>query len=348
MSGSLPLRYQIELRRANLGRISCSWGMPLYSENGPRTTRSPSPPSTDSQDEDNYDEEIWEELDAAFRTQEANFIAEEYIDKVVPLDGLGFTSDTLGIPKTQSPTPLILPHQGRPAGPDFGSESPSPSIPSSSRPLVYPLSPIQPPEPDVQSEHLTSSSCSQANLPSNKCAQVDNSSTAVEIARASPTGRFFACEDQIRDLINRGAWVHGAVINTLGDLFCYGSRSQCRARRYEILPSWLFEWWNNSTKDQTAAQDCRRAHSDSFKKVASPVECRAWLVPVLLESHWYLLSLDWVDHRVRIYDSLAACNEPPPSQLEDFGIDVVKYADQDFDLGNQSWGVIAEQVCSLM
>ena len=346
MPGSLPLRYQIELRRANLGRISCSWGMPLYSENGPRTTRSSSPASNDSQDDDHYGEEVWEVLDVAFRTQEADFMVEEYIDKVVPLNGLEFTSDTLGIPRTQSPTPLILPHQRQPARPDFGSESPSPSIPSSSRPLVS-LSPIRPPAPDVQSEHPASPSCSQANLPP-KRAHVDNSSTAVEITRASPTGRFLACEDQIRDLINRGAWVHGAVINTLGDLFCYGSRSQCRARRYEILPSWLFEWWNNSSKDHTAAQDCRRAHSDSFKKATSPVECRAWLVPVLFESHWYLLSLDWMDHRVRIYDSLATHNEPPPSQLEDFGIDMVKYAVQDFDLGDQSWGIIAEQVCSLM
>ena len=343
MSGSLPLRYQIELCRVNLGRISCSWGMPLYSENNPRTTRSPSPTSTASQVDDNYDEELWEQLDAAFRTQEANFMIEEYIDNVVPLNGLDFTSDTLGIPKAQSPTALNLPPQGQLAGPDFGSESPSPSIPSSSRPLVYPLLPVRPPELDFQSEHPASPSCPQADLPS-QCVQVDNSSTAVEITRTSPTGRFIACGDQIRDLINRGAWVHGAVINTLGDLFCYGSRSQCRAWRYEILPSWLFECWNNSTKDQTAAQDCRRAHSDSFKKVASPVECRAWLVPVLLESHWYLLSLDWMDHRVRIYDSLATRNEPPPSQLEDFGIDLVKYADQDFDLGDQSWGIIAEQV----
>ena len=271
-------------------------------------------------------------------------MANEYIDEDVALDGLGFISDTLGISNIQTPTPIILPHQGQPAVPDFRSDSPSRPIPSSSRPLVYPLSPIRPSKPVLQSEYSASPSCSQATLPS-KRAQAD---TADEIASASPTGRFLACEDHVGALIDREAWIHGAVINTLGDFFCYGSRSQCRARRYEILPSWLFIWWNNSTKDQTAAQDSRHGHSASFKEVASPVECRAWLVPAHLNNHWYLLALDWIDCQVRIYDSLATCNKPPPSQLARFGTALVTYANQDFDLGHQEWVIIPEQVCSLM
>lgn len=360
MPGSLPLCYQIELRRANLGCISCSWGMlmgirsvlhpakPLYSENSSSTTRSPSPTSTDSQHNDNdVEEEVWEELDTAFRTQEAIFMANEDIDEDVALDGLGFISDTLGISNIQTPTPIILPHQGQPAVPDIGSDSPSRPILSSSRPLICPLLLIWPSKPVLQSEYSPSPSCSQATLPS-KRTQADGCSTADEIASDSPTGRFSACEDQIRALIDREAWVHGTVINTLGDFFCYGSRSQCRARRYEILPSWLFDCWSNSTKDQTASQNCRRNHSASFKEVASPVECRAWLVPALLNNHWYLLALDWIDCQVRIYDSLATCNKPPPSQLAGFGTALVTYANQDFDLGHQEWAIIPEQVCNLM
>jgi hypothetical protein len=320
---------------------------PLYPEDGPMTSRSSSPASTSSQHDEDYADEVWEELDATFRTQEANFMAEEYIVEDIPLDRLGLMSDTLGTPTTQTPTPL--PHRLRLAVPDLRSESPSPSsiVPSSSRQLLHPLSPVRLPDPDLQSEYCASPSCSQAALPS-KRAQVDGNSAGIEIARASPTSRFFACEDQIKALIDREAWVHGAVINTLGDFFCYSSRSQRRARRYEILPTWLFDLWGNSTKDQTAAQDCRRSHSACFKEVASPVECHAWLVPALLNDHWYLLALDWIDCRVRIYDSLARRNVPPPSQLAKFGTALVAYAHEDFDLGDQKWVIIPEQVRSLM
>lgn len=229
-------------------------------------------------------------------------MAEEYIAEDVPLDELGLMSDTLGMSKTQTPTPFIRPHQPQFAVSDFGSDSPSPS----------------------------------------------GSSTGIETTRASPTGRYLACEDQIRALIDREAWVHGAVINTLGEFFCYSSRSQCRARRYEILPTWLFDWWKNSTKDQTAAQDCWRSHSACFKEVASPAECHAWLVPVLLNSHWYLLALDWIVCQVQIYDSLAMRGESPPSQLTNFAIALLAYAHEDFDLGHQKWFIIPEQVCILI
>ena len=358
ISGNPALLYQIEQRRANLGRISCAWSMnmdfmsvlhqvkPLYPENDSMTSRSSSPASADSQNDDNYVEEVWEELEATFRAQEANFMAEEYAVEDVPLDGLGLMSDSLGTPKTQTPTSLILPYQPRPAAPDFGSESPTPSIPSSSRLPLYSLPPVWPPNPDLQSEYCVSPSCSQAAFPS-KQAQVEGYSAPIEITRASPTGRFLACEDQIRALVNREAWVHGAVINTLGDLFCYSSRSQCRAQRYEILPTWLFDWWKNPPKDQPATEDCRRSYSASFKEVASPVESHAWLVPALLNDHWYLLALDWMECQVCIYDSLARCDEPPPSELTKFATTLVAYVHEDFDLGHQEWLIIPERVRSL-
>jgi hypothetical protein len=78
------------------------------------------------------------------------------------------------------------------------------------------------------------------------------------------------------------------------------------------------------------------------------MECHAWLVPVLLNDHWYLLALDWVDCLVRVYDSLAPRNEPPPSQLVEFGIALVTYTHEDFELEHGKWFIIPEQVRSLM
>ena len=318
---------------------------PLHPEDSPITSRSSSPVSTDSQHEGEYMEEVWEELETALRTQEARFMAEEYIIEDVPLNRLGLTSDNLDMSRTQTPAPQIPPHQPQLAVPAFWRESPSPTIPSSSG-VLDPVSPVWPPDPDIQSEYCASPSRSQAALPS-KQAEGDGSSTGNEITRESPTGRFLACEDQIRALIDRGAWVHGAVINTIGDFFCYGSRSQCRLRRYEILPTWLFEWWKSPRKDEAAAQKYRRGYLDCFKQAASLVECRAWLVPILHNEHWYLLALDWEDSRIRIYDSLAMGNEPP-SQLVAFGRTLVSFAHEDFNLEDKEWFIIPELVRSLM
>jgi hypothetical protein len=297
-------------------------------------------------------------------------MAEEYILEDMPLDSLGLMSDTQGTSTIQIYIPLILPHRLMLASLDFRAESPSPSIPSFSRPilhafppvqtpdlespsphitsssklLLHPLSPEQAPDPDHKPEFCASPSRSQAALPSKQAQRVSNS----EIARVSPTGRFLACEDQIGDLIDRDAWVHGAVINTLGDLFCYGSRSQCRERRYEILPTWLFHWWMTPPTNQTVPQDLRRSYSACFQEVASPVKCRVWLVPALLDNHWYLLSLDWIDCRIRIYDSLATYKNQPPSQLAKFGTMLVTYVYEDSGLGHQEWLIIPEQVCGLV
>ena len=286
-----------------------------------------------------------------FRTQEANFVAEEYTVKGVPLNRLGLMSDTPGMPRTQMPKPLVLPHQLELEVPDFRSDSPSPSIASSSSP-IYPPSPVPPPNPDPQSEYCASEYCAspsypQAPLPS-KWAEADDNSMGIEIAKVSPMGRFLMCEDQIRALINQKVWVHGAVINTLGDFFCYTSCSQCRARCYKFLPTMLFDLWNDSTKDQAAAEASRCSHSACFKEVASLGECHAWLVPILLNNHWYLLALDWVDCWVRVYDSLAAHDEQLPLQLTKFSMALVAYTHEDFDLGEQRWFVIPEQVHSLM
>ena len=42
-----------------------------------------------------------------------------------------------------------------------------------------------------------------------------------------------------------------------------------------------------------------------FKQAASPSKCCAWPVPVLIEHHWYLLEIDWIDGVICIYDSIA-------------------------------------------
>src|SRR5258708_39412032 len=99
-------------------------------------------------------------------------MAEEYIVEGVPLNGLGLMSNTLGSPRNQMLTPLILLHQLELDVPDFESESASPSSLSSSR-LLYPLSPVQPLIPDLQSDYCASPSYEQAALPS-KQAQVDD------------------------------------------------------------------------------------------------------------------------------------------------------------------------------
>jgi hypothetical protein len=167
---------------------------------------------------------------------------------------------------------------------------------------------------------------------------LDGGSTSTKVARTSPTGRFFACSDQIEALIDQEAWVHGAVINTLGDLFCYGSYSKPIGQCFEILSTHLFHWW------ETRAQGCQINHSTCFKGVASPLECRAWLVPILFKHHWYLLVVDWIDHELQIHDSLATLGVGPPSRLVEYGAVLMGYVNEDFGIACQGWPVIPDQV----
>jgi hypothetical protein len=117
----------------------------------------------------------------------------------------------------------------------------------------------------------------------------------------------FASPDQIDALGTPRTWVHGQVISTLGDTFCYTSHSKPRHERYEVLPTNLFDLWNSSMEGHIASRTCLSFH---FKQAMSPSECRAWLIPVLLEHHWYLLAFDWKDRAIRIYDSLATDRFP--------------------------------------
>src|SRR5258708_25374036 len=46
-------------------------------------------------------------------------------------------------------------------------------------------------------------------------------------------------------------WIHGEVISTLGETFCFTSRSKPRNQHYEILPTYLFDLWD--AKDHHAS-----------------------------------------------------------------------------------------------
>ena len=93
----------------------------------------------------------------------------------------------------------------------------------------------------------------------------------------------------------------------------------------------------------TSIQDFWHTSSD-LKKVVSPIECRAWLALVLLNSHWHLLTFDWIDSEIRIYDSFA--KSPPNPRLIAFGTSLLGFTLESFNLGKQPWRIVFEQVCS--
>ena len=160
-------------------------------------------------------------------------------------------------------------------------------------------------------------------------------------ARESPSHRFFASPDQIDALGMPKTWIHGQVISTLGDTFCITSRSKPRHEHYDILPTDLLETWNLHMGGNRLSRTSLSIH---FKQAASPLECRAWLVPVLLESHWYLLELDWIDRVLRIYDSLAANETSTHPTLVDFGGELVDFITEDLELEKTDWDMVPEQV----
>ena len=73
----------------------------------------------------------------------------------------------------------------------------------------------------------------------------DGQSARTNPARESPSHRFFASPDQIDALRIPRSWVHGQVISTLGDTFCYPSRSKPRHEQYDVLPTNLFDLWKS-------------------------------------------------------------------------------------------------------
>ena len=90
------------------------------------------------------------------------------------------------------------------------------------------------------------------------------------------------------------------------------------------------------------SQACLSFH---FEQAASLLECCAWLVPVLLEHHWYLLEFNWIDTHLQIYDSLAT-SEPPHLHLVEFGTALLDFIAEKFKLENYDWTVVPEQVSS--
>ena len=161
------------------------------------------------------------------------------------------------------------------------------------------------------------------------------------MARVSPSQRYFACEDQISDLRKPKSWLHGAVINTLGDTFCYTTRSKRRHQRYNILPTHLYNLWGESIKSGTEKPGSILPY---IRACAHPSELRSWFVPILMEHHWYLLAFDWVDCKIHAYDSFSVSG-PPLSPLIEFGMAFVCIVYEDFGLKTPDWEFHPEKVC---
>ena len=216
--------------------------------------------------------------------------------------------------------------------------TPGPSIDT---PATPPLSPMRPIVPELKGEYQPRVSPPRPHVLSpSEGVGVDGQAARTNPARASPSHRFFASPDQIHALGMPRAWVHGQVISTLGDTFCYPSRLKPRHEHYEILPTDLFELWSSYVESQTRLRTRLSYH---FKQAASPFVCRAWLVPVLLEFHWYLLAFDWIDRKLHIYDSLATSKVPHQS-LVNFGSALLLLITEEFDMEDCEWNVVPEQV----
>ena len=314
------------------------------------------PLSVASSDNDNKDHagELWDELDARFREQE---------DNLVELDATFRAQEVHFVEQDETPPGAPEPPFDTPATPVFKRISipispvsspqrqsvvPSPvsghSFSPSASPLklrLRPSSPMQPDIPDLEGGHqpCVSSPHPHVLLPSQR-ARVASQSARTGPARESPSQRFFASPDQIDALGTPRTWLHGQVISTLGDTFCCTSRSKPRDAHYDILPTDLLDLCDSYMKGHTASRACLSLH---FKQAASPFECRAWLVPVLLEHHWYLLALDWMHLHLRIYDSLATSTTPHP-RLVEFGEVLLSLISEDFELRDSDWSVVPESV----
>jgi hypothetical protein len=92
-------------------------------------------------------------------------------------------------------------------------------------------------------------------------------------ARESPSQWFFASPDQIDTLGMPRSWIHGQVIATLGDTFCYPSCLGPRHGQYKILPMDLFDLWNSYMGGHTTSQASLSFH---FKQAASLFKCCVW------------------------------------------------------------------------
>jgi len=289
-------------------------------------------------DNDEFAGEEWVEIVDMFQTQEEDFVEQDERAQ----SGLLF--DTPATPAVKRPsTPksptISLRPQSAVSSPVCGSPH-SPSV-TPLKPPLRPLSTMWPTVSDLKGDYHPH--VSRPLLPvlppsaSQDASATDQSATS--FARESPSSRFFASSDQIHKLGMQRAWIQGQVISTLGDTFCHTARSKPRPKRYEVLPTDLLELWKLSIGGQIAS---RTSLSVYFNHAASPFECRAWLVPVLLIDHWYLLIFDWIDHEVRIYDSLSTSKVPP--RLVEFGRALLSLIEKEFQLGNCDWNIVPQMV----
>jgi hypothetical protein len=295
-------------------------------------------------DNEDYAGELWDELEVILRVQEGDFIEQ---DETVLMGAPRPLFDTPATPVVKRPsTPMspTLSFQRLSVIPSLVS---GPSLSPSVSPLKPPLrllSPMWPIVTDLKGDCQPHISPPHPHVPlPSQGASVVGQSARTMPARESPSWWFFASPDQIDALGMPRSWIHSQVIATLGDTFCYTSRSKPRHKQYEILPTNLFDLWNSSMEGHIASWASLSFH---FKQAASPFKCRAWLIPVLLEDHWYLLAFDWIDHALCIYDSLAT-NRSPKLSLVKFGGELLNLIAEDFELEDYDWTVIPEQVSSL-
>jgi len=315
-------------------------GMLAQVESGLTDSRLPSVASSGGHnDNDDYAGEAWVELDNHFQGEDKNFIEQDELD----LTGEpGLLLDTPATPAAERPSTPMSPtvsFRCQPVVPSLVSGSPlSPTVSPLKPPKspLRPLSTMRPIIPGLKGEdhpHI-SPPCPHVPLPS-QGASASNESASTRLARASPSGRFFACPDLVHDLGLPRKWVPGQVISTLGDAFCHLLRSKPRNERYEVLYTDLFGLWGSSKP--------RSSISFYFKQIVSPFKCRAWLIPMLLEHHWYLLAFDWIDLAIHIYDSLAM-SKIPDQCLVKFGHRLAKLIEEYFGLESHDWNVIPEKV----
>ena len=329
--------------------------LPAQMEPGLTESRPSSVASSDNDNEDHAGE-LWDELDAKFREEEDEFIELDATFRQQEVNFVEQNESLLGAPGHLFDTPATpeVKRTSMPMSPTFSfqrqSAVPSPvsgqSLSPSESPLklrLRPSSPMRPDNPDLEVGHQPHfpSPHPHVLLPSQR-AHVASESAKTSPARESPSHRFFASPDQIDALGMPKTWLHSQVISTLGDAFCYTSRSNPRNAHYDILPTDLLDLCNSYTKGHIASRACLSFH---FKQAASPFKCRAWLVPVLLEHHWYLLSIDWVYGHLRIYDSLATSKTPHP-RLVKFGEVLLNLISEDFELRDYDWDVVPESVGS--
>ena len=314
------------------------------------------PSSVASSDKDNEDHtgELWDELDAKFREEEDDFVELDATFREQEVNFVERDESLLGAPGPLFDTPATptVKRISMPMSPTFSfqhqSAVPSPVSSHSTSPSESPVklrlrpsSPMRPDIPDLEvgyQPHIPPPH-PHVLLPSQR-ARVVSESARTSPARASPSHRFFASPDQIDALGMLKTWLHSQVISTLGNAFCYTSRSNPRHAHYDILPTDLLDLCNSYMKGHIASRACLSFH---FKQAASPSKCCAWLVPVLLEHHWYLLSIDWVYGRLHIYDSLATSKTPHP-HLVKFGEVLLTLISEDFELRDCDWDVVPESV----